>query len=979
MWVRLFLIVSVSLVAGCSRPVAESDAELLAIAKRALKRADPEKALPALEELLRRHPDHPEALLFRAQLARDSGDDAAALEFIRQIRLEKGAVAGTARFLEGSLLVARGTPKAAEKSLREAIQLHPTFKAARIALIELLLLQLRSDDARDELLSLRKIQPWGLQQYVQFQLAPTELARPEGSRALLRKFVTEDPTDATSLIALVRDELAADSFVEAQRLLQNSPLMVSDRETILGLLTEVLVRRGETENALQVARTLTSHDSPWVWRGKALLADARSDWNSAAVAWWHVIRGTPDDRHAHYRLAVALDRSGRKDEAQLQFQRTRQVELYLDHVTHILAGDTNQKHLVARMAAKIAELLIDLNRPNEAQLWLEFLAASAPDYPSARELWTQLQAAEARPLPKYLLPEFGQQLLAAAERSEEMRPSPQLDAVPSSGTDSAGAPIQLVDQHESANLDFQHFNGPSRFKYLLESLGGGVAVLDYDADGWPDLYFPQGCSLPYVATDGTHTDHLFRNLGNGTFQDVTASTTIFENRYSQGVATADFDNDGFPDIFVANYGRNSFFRNLGDGTFQDVSAQFASESIHWSSSVAWCDLNRDSLLDLYVVNYVLDAEKTCRTPTGELAACSPGNFEGEPDLVYLNAGDGSFRRLDLTAAGLQATDGKGLGILTLDIDDDGWQDIYVSNDGTPNFLFRHAGKVTDGIPQFVENGYISGTALSGDGRSQAGMGISAADFSHHGRFDLYVTNFYNDYNTFYRNLGDGLFEDATAAVGLVAPTLQLLGFGTQAIDFNRDGWPDLIIANGHIDDFSTTGVPWKMPLQLFQNRGGAGWQEPGAAAGTVFQEKGLGRAVAAVDWNRDAHPDAVAVFQDRPAMLLTNQSANAGRFFTVRLIGRSTNRDAIGARIRVEAAGRVQIRELTGGDGYFATNDRRLIFGLGTASQVDRLHIRWGDGTSQEWTAIGHDSSWIIHQADYNLYKDSTEAGFPLK
>ncbi|MDX1970790.1 MAG: FG-GAP-like repeat-containing protein, partial [Planctomycetaceae bacterium] len=582
-------------VVGCARKPEQSTAELLTSAKTALNANQTEPAVTLLDQLLDRQPDHAEALLFRAQLARDAGDDALALTLVRRIPPTPGSLAGTGKYLEASLLLAQGDCREAERCCRTAIEWHPNYRQPRVALVELLLTQLRGAEAREQLQDWRKRQRWTLTQYVQHQLALSELARPADSRPTLRKFLTYQPDNRRCLLALVRDELTAGEFSQAINRLQAVLQDRADDEELQGLLTEAFVRAGTLDRAASSpGAELPSRPAPVArWRGVALLADAESNWPTAAAAWWHVVHLSPDDRHASYRLAIALERLGRTDAAQRQFQHTRQLEVMLDHVTHILAGDQRQSHLVAKMAGRIAELLLDLQRPAESQLWLEYLAETVPNSPNTKALWERLTAASRAKLSEG--PEtadLGPELLSAARNSSPSRAMPTQSPA-AAGDAPSGSTIQLVDRQASAEISFQHFNGPTEFKYLLESLGGGVAVLDYDNDGWPDLYFPQGCRIPFDPADGEYTDRLYRNLSDGTFLDVTQAAGIVENRYSQGVAAGDFDNDGDSDLVVANYGRNTFYANNGDGTFSDISAALESDGDHWSSSAAWGDFDHD--------------------------------------------------------------------------------------------------------------------------------------------------------------------------------------------------------------------------------------------------------------------------------------------------------------------------------------------------------------------------------------------------
>ena len=392
-----------------------------------------------------------------------------------------------------------------------------------------------------------------------------------------------------------------------------------------------------------------------------------------------------------------------------------------------------------------------------------------------------------------------------------------------------------------------------------------------------------------------------------------------------------------------NFGRNTFLLNNGDGSFTDITSQVGLTDEAMSSSAAFADLDRDGLLDLYVVNY-LDSIKVCHSPDGTYSSCNPSNFKDEQDRLYYNRGDGTFE--DITSeSGIVVPDGKGLGIIIADLNEDGLPDVYVANDTTPNFLFRNLG-AENGI-RFVEEGLLSGVALSGDGRAEAGMGVACADLDGNGALDLYVTNFYQETNTLYLNQGSGDFLDSTRLAGLAKPTHSQLGFGTQAVDLNLDGLPELFVANGHIDDFGFRGEPWKMSPQLFENIGEGKFTDVSSQSGNYFQQKKLGRGVARLDWNRDGRPDLIVVHQDSPVALLKNETSNVGNGVVIELHGVKSNRDAVGARLRVTAERRTQVIEVCGGDGFFCANERRQFVGIGNASHIDELEIIWPNGNRE--------------------------------
>jgi hypothetical protein len=476
------------------------------------------------------------------------------------------------------------------------------------------------------------------------------------------------------------------------------------------------------------------------------------------------------------------------------------------------------------------------------------------------------------------------------------------------------------------------------------------------------VYLTQGCRWPPVAGQTEHLDRLYRNLGDGRFKDVTAASKLAEDRFSQGAAAGDFDNDGFADLYVANVGVNRLYLNQGDGTFRDVGAAAGINAEGWTTSCLLADLNGDGLAEIYDANYIQGDgvyEKRC-FQQGRGRACPPTIFEPQPDRFYLNLGDGRFEDRG-ESAGLRPPGGNGLGLVAGDFDGSGRLNLFVANDQDANFYFVNRAPAPGASPSFVEQGVLSGLAYDGDGKAQACMGVAAGDANGDGRLDLFVTNFYQESNTLYLQDAGGLFADATAASGLRAPSYEMLGFGAQFIDGELDGHPDLVLTNGHIDDFSHQGIPYEMPAQYFRGLGdGTFAQPPAGDLGPFFQQKRLGRGLARLDWNRDGKEDFVVSHLDSPAALATNTSRRTGHFLAVQLRGRQSSRDAIGATVTVEAGGRSTKQWLTAGDGYQASNQRQLIFGLGKETRVDKLSIRWPSGAEQEFRDLASNREWIF-------------------
>jgi len=463
---------------------------------------------------------------------------------------------------------------------------------------------------------------------------------------------------------------------------------------------------------------------------------------------------------------------------------------------------------------------------------------------------------------------------------------------------------------------------------ILEANGGGVAVFDGDNDGWLDVFMTNGCELPLSRGDRRTHGELFRNLGHLRFEKSSTTSRLIPFGYTTGCATGDFDADGFDDLYVAALGPDALWHNNGDGTFSETTSILGRSMNEWSTSAAFADINGDGHLDLYVVNY-LDASdetpKLCpqpKSPDG-FEQCPPAMFNGVDDVLLLSDGAGRF--VDISeSAGIAGTGGNGLGVVITDLDGDRQPEIYVANDGEPNFLFvrepddTSASNETPGALRFKEQAMTRGVALSEAGNAQASMGVTVGDCDGNGTLDLFLTNFFGDTATLYLNRGGLVFEDATRACGLRAPSRDKLGFGTVFFDVNNDGWMDLFVANGHVDDrtWSGHGEPYRMPPQLFLNNRNGRFVEVSDSAGPYFQGLWLGRGVSTGDLDRDGRIDLVVSHQRAPSVVLRNETSTAAGSLTLRLIGTESNRNGYGARIRLTGQGREIVRELSSGGSF---------------------------------------------------------------
>jgi len=543
-----------------------------------------------------------------------------------------------------------------------------------------------------------------------------------------------------------------------------------------------------------------------------------------------------------------------------------------------------------------------------------------------------------------------------------------------------GAPVVFLDITKQSGLDkFHHRSGSPEKSTILDAPGSGVALIDYDNDGWLDIYLLNGSTAAAMrGKEAPPRAMLFHNNHDGTFTDVTEKAGVSNDRWGFGVAVADYDNDGWPDIYVANYGKNRLYHNNHDGTFTDVAEKAGVALGGWSTGPTWGDYDHDGLLDLFVPGYVkhdLDRpvfagkngvpEGACQY-RGVNVFCGPVGLLGESDHLFHNNGDGTFTDVSVKA-GVADREGRyGFASVFVDLDDDGWLDLVVANDSTPNYLYRNR---HDGT--FEDVSYLSGFAVNEEGRAQASMGIGVGDYHRDGKLDLFITTFSDDYKTLYRNDGDANFTDVSFRAGLGNPTIPFLAWGCGFLDFDNDGLLDIFIANGHVypvADRAEWGTTWAERPQLFRNFDGAKFQEVPPATGSGLAVVASARGAAFGDLFNDGHIDVVLNNIDAPPTLLRNLVRNSNHWITLKLVGQTslsvsssspsknpaptgkTPRDAIGAKVFLTAGGVRERADVFSGASYASSSDPRLHFGLGSASKVDKLEILWPSGLREEVT-----------------------------
>jgi enediyne biosynthesis protein E4 len=521
------------------------------------------------------------------------------------------------------------------------------------------------------------------------------------------------------------------------------------------------------------------------------------------------------------------------------------------------------------------------------------------------------------------------------------------------------ATVRFTDIRKAAGIAFVQDSTETDEKYYLETMGTGAAWIDYDQDGLLDLYLVQS-----AATDAYKPDHplrsaLYRNNGDGTFTDVTAKAGVGgEGHYGQGVAVGDYDNDGFPDMYVTGYGRGILYRNNGDGTFTDVTAKAGvADEGQWSTSAAWFDFDNDGWLDLVVLNYVAWTPKDnlwCgEKAPGYRSYCNPNDYKGERLRLYRNNRDGTFT--DVSAkSGVGAPEAKGMGVVTADFNNTGWQDIAVANDTWPNFFFENNRNGT-----FNDVSLLSGLAASEDGRYEAGMGIDAADVDGDGLLDVYITHLDFELNRLYRNNGDGTFTDITYSSGIGSKAMLLSGVAAKFLDYDNDGWPDILQANGAMVDnvqLYHSMVTYKEPLLMWHNLGRGKFEKVSEQLGPDFNRPVVGRGLATADFLNDGNVGFVVNCRGDSPELMRNEGGTGNHWLEVLLIGTKSNRDGIGSTLKLTAGDLVRVDQAKGGTSYMSASDPRIHFGLGKHAKIDSLLITWPSGQKDKLTSVPIDT-----------------------
>lgn len=931
---------------------------LIRDARKEFLRGEHSNATLIAEQILTADPDHVPALILAGDAAFAMEQFDQALSYYRRVPAGSSEAAVHATLRCGRIEMHHtGNAMAAEADFLAALKHVPEDQNALFQLASLLGIQARRSEAVPLILQLFRQGSFHIDLMVLVatddgalfnidELQRYENAVPDSASVMVgRAWHAKNSGDVQQAIEILKRARSADPQLQ---------------EAVIVLAQLLWESRGlsELRAVLSEAQTTQIHDAR-LWLVRGLLAEMEGNPEGAARCFWEALRLDPSNRNATYKLFQHFTASHDLEAAEF-FQQRIDMLLELRTCSDLV---TSKRHEDAEPIRQLVQQLENLGRVWEAWGWCVVARDVDPNaswaVAKAQTLFAALQAA---PVIRTCVP-------VELPRDLSELPVPNWDLITTDhepALESSAFGVTFQDSAKSSGLVFQYFNdrdSSGNGQYMYQFNGGGCGVLDYDLDGWPDIHLTQGCRWNAEPGQQTHVDQLFRNSGNGQFLNVTSSAGLIEDRFSTGVAAGDFDNDGFPDVYVANIGHNRLFRNNGDGTFSDATAQAQVDDPAWSTSCVMADLNGDSFPDIYSVNYLEGDgifETICQHDDGRPRMCMPFHFPGAQDQLYFSTGDGRFRNAT-DESGVRVSDAKGLGVIAADFQGDGKLSLFVANDTVPNTLFLNQGTGQDSRPVFEERGMSAGIALNHAGRAEGCMGIAVGDSNNDGGLDVFVTNFYRESNTLYRSLPGMYFADQTAESGLEESSLPVLGFGTQFLDADLNGHLDLLVANGHIDDYRPYGRPYQMQPQFYYNSGqGRFVLQPAEQTGDYFTQRFLGRSLARWDWNRDGREDAVISNLDQPVALLTNTTQQHGRFLAVNLRGVQSARDAIGATVTLQLQDQTISRQLTAGDGYQASNQRQLVFGLSNLTRVHRMDVAWPSGKTESWYDLEVDAEYQV-------------------
>ena len=923
------------------------------------------------ETLVATGDEDPWHLALAAEAAASGTDDATAIELYERLPSDGGRWEFIAQRGLGLRALAESRLADAERHLRRAVELNPADVLLLDRLGHLLQVEGRAWEAA----------PFFYEAIIRGYCQGDQLVAAAGSDRFFRRdeglelaCLRRDPVDPMMQLAMAR-RLARDTKpAEAERLFKEVGAAEPDCGEAQGRLGRIIVDRGDLTEFLLWRGGLSDkarrHPEVWYVQGLKARRDGMTD--SAVRCFLEAAALDPNHVGTHVQIAPCLEQLGYGEAAEL-FQQRGRLLAELESVLNIARADTDPKSFF-----RLADLCSQLGRQWEAAGWasrLEYLqiersiakATFRPHLEAAFGRWekqnpsvlpSRLLDLDEFPLPHWSLPE------------RVTTPTMRGPLSPST------TPWSFVEESRSRGIDFTYFEGTdeeNRLEHIFNVMGGGLAATDYDLDGWPDLYVAQANQWRDPQLQPEYFDRLFRNRGGERFSDFTRPARLGDLRFSHGVTAGDFDQDGFPDLYVGNLEPNRLYHNQGDGTYREITLESGVGGDEWTTSSVFADFNQDALPDLYVLNYTLrheTAQRECGTPD-DRAACTPDLLTAEDHRCYVNRGDGTFRDVS-RSCGILGEPGKGLGVVAWDYANNGRIGLYIANDTTPDFFFVNHGVGSDGVPQFTNEGVVRGIAYDVDGNPQASMGVAAGDVTGDGLIDILITDFFESGNAMYSQGPDGFFEDVSREYNIHQPSLTMLGFGCHFADLDGDGWLDLIVTNGHVDQTTARGGPDRMPPQVYRNVDGQRFEVVSPEdLGHFFQTGFLGRGLAILDWNRDGRTDAAISHLHAPLALVTNHTPSENKRLTIRLVAQSGCREPTGASVRLLNVEPLQVRLQTAGDGFLVTNERRHQFAVPPDAEQVAVEVRWPNGAIEVFEELPAEGEMLLIEG--------TERAMPLQ
>lgn len=927
----------------------------LAHARQEVKARRLAPTLPTLRALSAQYPDHPEIqdLLGICEMGLGHPEEAA--------KAWTNVSYGSARAESAALNAAKAWIAAGHYAKAEPLLMRVRTSSGSVG-----------SDARDALATLLRIE-----------------GRREDAVALLRQSWMQQPDPVRVLQDLFRlENLAAAVETIGEQLDNASRLAPDDPHVALGR-ANLAMRNGRLDDAHRLLEACLRQNpgDRAVWRAQLDLARARDDPRAARAALEHLPAEvfSQDDLSA-LDAWFAAKRGDEARERPILEALVARTPAYPDALERLIelalrAGETGRVNELRTLKARIDaarkeydDLLFSRDRRLSDPVARAVAASRAAETMSKRfeaRAWATLAARrgseDARAILDRLGPFEPERRASPAERDKLLASLefPASPTPPRANTPRSESSVPLfTDDADRAGLRFTHVSGRTDKKQAPEQFGAGVALLDFDGDGWLDVYVVQSGRFPPLGEPSKNQDRLFRNRRDGSFEDVTSAAGLdhVPGGYGLGVTVGDYDNDGDPDLFVTRWRSYALYRNDGNGRFTDVTADAGlGGDRNWPTSAAFADLDNDGDLDLYVCHYLAwDPDHPLPCPRaghpGVLTYCAPRLLPALPDHLFRNDGG---RFVDVTTeAGIVDKDGRGLGVIAADLDGDRLVDLYVANDTTANYLFKNLGGM-----RFEEVGAAWGVAAGADGIYKAGMGVDCGDLDGDGRADLVVGNFYGEGASLFRNYGSGQFLDQSAQVGLTRATRYVLSFGLAFLDANNDGFSDIAIANGHIDDLRPE-APFAMPTQLLLGSPDGRFTDATTNAGAPWSVPRVGRGLARGDLDNDGRIDLLLSSQDAPVTYFHNTTTQAGHWLALRLEGAKSNRDAVGARVTISAGGRRIVLDRVGGGSFQSASDGRLHTGLGSVAKIDAIEIQWPSGHSDRHVNLAADAGYHLREAD---------------